>query len=90
MSRVEKLYKKAINAPNNFPFQGLCSLAERVGFEFKRQDGSHRFYNHPGIGEVLNLQPLPKDSKTAKPYQVNQLLTIIAEHDLIKKDDKNG
>jgi hypothetical protein len=59
----------------------LCNLAEEAGFIFRNQTGSHRIYKHPQIPELLGLQKLKGGA--AKPYQVKQLLRLIAEHDLV-------
>jgi predicted RNA binding protein YcfA (HicA-like mRNA interferase family) len=85
MGRTEKLYQKALRSPNNFSFRDLCLLAERVGFQLKPQgSGSHKFYYHPVIKQVVNFQPFPSDSKKAKHYQVKQLIDIITKYNLIE------
>ncbi len=88
MGKTEKLYQKAIRSPKNFLFRDLCLLVERVGFELRKTSSgtSHRFYRHPLIMEPINLQPFPRDSKLAKPYQVQQVLDIIDQYDLIEGD----
>lgn len=75
MSKYEKLFQKAQESPNNFRFDDLCSLAELVGFEFVRSEGSHKIYKHDSYPNRMNFQN--KDGK-AKPYQVKQLLDFIA------------
>ncbi len=76
MGNYDRLLAKAVRNPAGLRFAELCRLAEDVGFEFSRQRGSHRIYRHHGLGMTLSFQ----DSRgQAKPYQVRQLLTIIAE-----------
>jgi len=80
---VEKLYLKAKVSPNNFSFKELCKLAEDVGFQFERQNGSHLIYQHravKGIGSMMNFQ---NRKGKAKPFQVRQLVAFIEEHDLV-------
>lgn len=76
MAKCDEILAKAVRNPAGLRFGELCQLAECVGFEFSRQRGSHRIYRHPGLRRTLSFQ----DSRgQAKPYQVRQLLTIIAE-----------
>jgi len=84
MSKVEKLYQKAVNSPKNFRFNELTSLAESVGLEFKRQKGSHKIYVLPGTREIFNCQP--DKNGQAKQYQVTDLLDIIDLHNLLGGD----
>lgn len=86
MSRVEKIYRNAINSTSNVSFQDLCYLVEYVGFEKRRQKGtSHRIYKHPKIGDMqdamINIQD---DSGKAKSYQVEIALELIEKYNLLK------
>jgi len=83
MNRTQKLYNKAKDSTSNIRFNELCQLAEYVGFEFRRQKGSHKIYKHPTIKEMLNFQPDKRDKSKAKRYQVNQLLEKIDEFKLM-------
>ena len=76
MAKSEQLLAKAVRNPGGLRFAELCQLAEYVGFEFSRQRGSHRVYRHPGLRKTLSFQ---NSRGQAKPYQVRQLLSIIAE-----------
>jgi predicted RNA binding protein YcfA (HicA-like mRNA interferase family) len=62
----------------NIPFEGLCALLKRLGFD-ERIRGSHHIFTKTGIEEILNLQP--KGSK-AKPYQVKQVRGVILNYKL--------
>ena len=83
MGNLEKLYRKALSAPNNLDFGELCALAEGAGFVLRKgkSGSSHSVYKHPLISELLTLQ---SRSGKAKPYQVRQLLGLIEEHELIE------
>jgi predicted RNA binding protein YcfA (HicA-like mRNA interferase family) len=70
-------------AVTNVAFADLCSLAEALGFELRRIRGSHHFYAHPAVPEVVNLQSVRGE---AKPYQVRQLLKLIERYDLKLED----
>ena len=82
MVKIQKLYEKAKTLPANLKFSELCQLAEKAGFEFRNQTGSHSVYKHPELKEMMNFQP---DGNKAKPYQVKQLLRTIDKYGLIKE-----
>lgn len=63
----------------NVPFTDLVQLVETLGFQLARVSGSHRVYGHPGVAELLSLQPHRGD---AKPYQIRQLLALIEVYNL--------
>lgn len=50
-----------------------------VGFEKKRERGSHKSYRHPAIAEVLTVQPNGKD---AQPYQVRKFLDMMRRNSI--------
>jgi len=77
MTTTEKLIEKARRSPTNFTFEEICQLAERVGFIFRRQAGSHRIYKHPLYRAMMNFQPDKRDLAKAKGYQIKQLLDFI-------------
>ncbi len=64
---------------NNINYLDFQNLILNLGFEFKRQNGSHTMYYNPIINERLNIQ---KDGSKAKGYQVRQLREIIKQHNL--------
>ncbi len=80
MSKYEKLYQHILmrKSDANVPFEGLCELLERLGFE-KRVKGDHYIFSSTGVEEIINLQPR---SNKAKPYQVKQVRNIILRYEL--------
>jgi hypothetical protein len=62
----------------NIPFDGLCSLLRRLGFD-ERIRGSHHICTKEGVEEILNLQP---KGRQAKPYQVKQVRRVILKYRL--------
>ncbi len=62
----------------NVPFDDLCALLGRLGFE-RRTRGSHNIFRKAGITEKPNLQ---RAGSHAKPYQVRQVRDIIVKHKL--------
>ena len=88
MGKKEKLYKKAKESSSNLRFDEICLLAEKAGFVFKRQRGSHKLYQHltlvhPRIGKRMNFQPDEQDKSKAKKYQIEQLIEFIDYFNLI-------
>ena len=80
MGRHEKLYEHILmrRSDANVPFDGLCALLTRLGFE-DRIRGDHHIFTREGTEEILNLQP--RDGK-AKPYQVKQVRGVILKYGL--------
>lgn len=82
MTKQQTLYKKAKSSPNNLSFSELCKLAEKVGFIFRNQKGSHRIYKHATLNKMMNFQP---NGSKAVSYQIKQLLSFIDENNLIEE-----
>lgn len=84
MGKYEKLRQRIIagEADNNIKFSELCELLVRLGFR-ERVKGSHYIFSKDGVAEIVNLQP--KGSK-AKPYQVQQIRSIIKAYGLGGRD----
>ena len=74
--RREKLLRRITANPQNVRFSDLCAAAESVGFIFKRQTGSHRFYAHPRLKAIVNFQ---ERRGMAKPYPVRQFIALLSE-----------
>lgn len=76
-----KVYKlvNSGNSDNNIKYTDFQKLIIDLGFEFKRQKGSHTMYYNKDINAFMNIQ---KDGSKAKAYQVEQLRTIILNHNL--------
>jgi predicted RNA binding protein YcfA (HicA-like mRNA interferase family) len=62
----------------NIPFDDLCHLLRRLGFE-ERVRSSHHIFRKDGIEERINLQ---RDGSKAKVYQVRQVRAIILRYKL--------
>jgi len=80
MGKHEKLYQHILmrRSDANVPFDGLCELLKRLGFE-ERVRGGHRIFTMMEVEEILNLQP--RDGK-GKPYQVKQVRDVILKYNL--------
>jgi len=60
----------------NVPFDTLCSLLKRLGFD-EHIKGDHHIFTKDGVKEILNVQP--KEGK-GKPYQVKQVRDVILKY----------
>jgi hypothetical protein len=80
MSKHEKLLDRILRGTSDasIPFEGLCQLLKRIGFE-TRMRGSHHIFYRDGVVEILNLQP---KGANAKPYQVKQVRNVIVKYKL--------
>ncbi len=78
MGKYGKLYEHILmrRSDANVPFDPLCALLKRLGFE-ERIKGDHHIFTKDGVEEILNLQP--KDGK-GKPYQVKQVRDVILKY----------
>jgi len=78
MGKYEKLYEHILmrKSDANVPFDVLCVLLKRLGFE-ERIKGDHHIFTKDGVEEILNLQP--KEGK-GKPYQVKQVRDVIFKY----------
>jgi len=80
MSKHARLLERILrgNADANTPFDALCHLLQRLGFQM-RVRGSHHLFYRGGVEEILNLQPR---GASAKPYQVKQVRSVILRYRL--------
>ena len=80
MGRIEKLYEHILmrRSDATVPFDALCALLKRLGFD-ERIKGGHHIFTMDGVEEILNLQP--KDGK-GKPYQVKQVRDAILKYQI--------
>lgn len=80
MGKHEKLYEHILmrRSDANVPFDSLCVLLKRLGFD-ERIRGDHHIFTMEGVEEILNLQP--RNGK-GKPYQVKQVRDVILQYDL--------
>ena len=84
MSKQIKLLERILlgTADANIPFDGLCHLLQRLGFQM-RVRGSHHIFSREGIEDILNLQPR---GANAKSYQVKQVRNLILKYKLSEED----
>jgi predicted RNA binding protein YcfA (HicA-like mRNA interferase family) len=80
MGKYEKLYEHILmhRSDANVPFDALCILLKRLGFD-ERIKGDHHIFTREDIEEILNIQP--KEGK-GKPYQVKQIRDIILKYQI--------
>ncbi len=85
MGKYDKLLERILlgDADANIPFDELCQLLLRLGFE-ERIRGSHHIYRKAGVEEKINVQ---RDGSKAKPYQVRQVRAVILRYKLRGNDD---
>ncbi len=83
--KPRKTLEKILSGSRNIAFSDMVSLVEALGFRLKRIRGSHHMFSHPGIRELINLQP---DGGQAKPYQIQEVLKRIEEFNLSLGDDE--
>ena len=62
-----------------WPFGTSSWLVECFGFSRVRTLGSHHIYSHPGVPELINVQPV---RSKAKPYQIRQFLRLVRRYKL--------
>lgn len=80
MGKYERLLVTILRGASdaNIPFDALCTLLKRLGFD-ERVRGSHHIFTKTGIAEILNIQPL---GAKAKSYQVRQIRSVILKYKL--------
>ncbi|MCM2270622.1 MAG: type II toxin-antitoxin system HicA family toxin [Thermoanaerobaculia bacterium] len=84
--RPDRLFARLRSgALGNVAFDDLERLMEALGFERRRVRGSHRVYVHPRVPAILSLQPV---GGRAKPYQLRQLLRLLAAYNLDLDSDR--
>lgn len=64
---------------SNIRFGDFVGLVEHFGFTESHTRGSHRYFEHPEVPEILSLQPRGGD---AKEYQVRQFLDLVHGYNL--------
>jgi hypothetical protein len=71
VSKAEKLFDKLIAGQSdaNFPFDDLCTLLAKLGYDARKTKGSHIIFQRGS--SFLNLQLAPGGK--AKAYQVRQV-----------------
>jgi predicted RNA binding protein YcfA (HicA-like mRNA interferase family) len=68
MSKYDKLLLQILRGSSdaNIPFDDLCQLLRRLGFE-ERTRSSHHMFRKQGVKEKINLQ---REGNKDKVYQV--------------------
>jgi HicA toxin of bacterial toxin-antitoxin, len=86
MSQSDRLLLRILRGSSdaNIPFEGLCQLLRRLGFD-ERIRGSHHIFTKEGVEEILNLQP---KGRQAKPYQVRQVRAVLLQYRLGGRRDE--
>jgi hypothetical protein len=86
MSQADRLLLRILRGTSdaNIPFEGLCQLLRRLGFD-ERIRGSHHIFTKEGVEEILNLQP---KGRQAKPYQVKQVRAVLLPYRLGGRGDE--
>ena len=85
MVKRRKLLNKLVAGSKDIRFDEFVALLEGFGFLLDRVRGSHHIFAHPGVAEMLSVQPR-KDGK-AKPYQLRQFLKMVEEYSLELEED---
>jgi predicted RNA binding protein YcfA (HicA-like mRNA interferase family) len=80
MGKYGKLYEHILmrRSDANVPFDSLCILLKRLGFD-ERIKGNHHIFTRDDVEEILNIQP--KEGK-GEPYQVKQVRDIILKYQI--------
>lgn len=81
MAQSDKILEHVLRGTSdaNIPFDGLCHLLRKLGFN-ERIRGSHHIFTNTEVEEILNLQP---NGSKAKPYQVKQVRKVILKYRLV-------
>jgi predicted RNA binding protein YcfA (HicA-like mRNA interferase family) len=72
MAKQGKLLDKLLSGSYDIRFEEFITLLDGFGFVLDRVRGSHHVFSHPGVVELLSVQPRHDDK--AKPYQLRQFL----------------
>lgn len=80
MGKFKKLLHRVLSGESdaNIPFDDLCQVLRRLGFE-ERISESHHSFRRQGVRAILTLQP---EGSKAKRYQVRQVREVILEYNL--------
>jgi predicted RNA binding protein YcfA (HicA-like mRNA interferase family) len=78
MGKWDKLFEQILRGSSDadIPFDDLCNLLVRLGFE-RRTRGSHNVFRRFDVIEKPNLQ---RAGANAKTYQVRQIRDIIIKY----------
>ena len=79
----KKFLKKILTNKQNVSFNDLTNLVEGFGFRLDRVKGSQHIFINPDVKELLNIQNVKGQ---AKPYQINQFLSLVEKYNLSLKE----
>ncbi len=85
VNKKNKTLQKAIKGSKNIRFDDFILLIEAYGFILSRVSGSHHIFVNPKIKEIINIQIV---KGKAKPYQIQQFLSIVEKYNLTMEDGK--
>lgn len=83
--KPRKILEKVVASTANVSFADMRKLVEAFGFRLSRVKGSHHFFVHANVPELVNLQEV---KGKAKPYQIRQFLKLVEEYNLELEDDR--
>ena len=84
MGKYAKVYEHIMTRRSdaNVPFEDLCFLLSRLGFE-RRVRGDHHIFTMEGVEEIINLQT---QRGMGKAYQVKQVRELLLKYKLRMED----
>ena len=84
MGKYAKVYTHIMTrrSDSNVPFEDLCVLLMRLGFE-RRVRGDHHVFTMSGVEEIINIQP---KNGMGKAYQVKQIRELLLKYKLRIED----
>jgi len=84
MGKQAKVYAHIMTrrSDSNVPFEDLCVLLSRLGFD-RRVRGDHHIFTMEGVEEIINLQP---KNGMGKAYQVKQIRDVLLKYKLRMED----
>ncbi|MEB2366760.1 MAG: type II toxin-antitoxin system HicA family toxin [Chloroflexota bacterium] len=74
-----------LSGSRDLRFEDFVRVLEGFGFELRRTSGSHRVFVHRDVPRPFPVQP--RSDGKAKPYQIDQFLKLIEQHDLELSED---
>ena len=73
------LLARLVTNRKNVKYTDFVALIESFGFVRTRGKGSHEIFKRKGIAEIVNIQ---NHNGNAKPYQIEQFLSLIEKYNL--------
>jgi predicted RNA binding protein YcfA (HicA-like mRNA interferase family) len=71
------------NSSKNVRYDDFVTLIKAFDFKRTRGKGSHEIYKRKGVAEIVNIQ---NRDGYAKPYQIEQFLSLIEKYNLESED----